>query len=44
VLERIEAGDHVAHLLDIVEIAMDHAPAPPLGLQGVRDIHPGHPA
>jgi flavin reductase (DIM6/NTAB) family NADH-FMN oxidoreductase RutF len=44
VLERIEVGDHVAHVLDITEIGMDHAQAPQLGSQHARDIHPGHPA
>jgi flavin reductase (DIM6/NTAB) family NADH-FMN oxidoreductase RutF len=44
VLERIEVGDHVAHLLDIAEVGIDHVPAPQLGSQHVRDIHPGHPA
>lgn len=45
VLERIELGDHVGHLLDIAEIGMDHPqPATQLGSQHARDIHPGHPA
>jgi len=44
VLQRIELGDHVAHLLEITEIGMDHAPAPQLGSQHARDIDPGHPA
>lgn len=44
VLERVEVGDHVAHVLDILETGMDHVHAPQLGSQRVHDIQPGHPA
>lgn len=44
VLSRVDVGDHVAHLLDVVEIVMEHAPAPQLGSRDVGDIQPGHPA
>jgi flavin reductase (DIM6/NTAB) family NADH-FMN oxidoreductase RutF len=44
VLERIDAGDHIAHLIEIAEFREEHAPAPQLGSASVRDIHPGHPA
>jgi flavin reductase (DIM6/NTAB) family NADH-FMN oxidoreductase RutF len=44
VLERHDCGDHVAHVLDIVEVGEEHADAPQLGSRSVRDIAPGHPA
>jgi flavin reductase (DIM6/NTAB) family NADH-FMN oxidoreductase RutF len=43
VLERIDAGDHVAHVLAITEAADAHRAAPQLGSRAVRDIQPGHP-
>jgi flavin reductase (DIM6/NTAB) family NADH-FMN oxidoreductase RutF len=43
VLERLDAGDHVAHLLEPVDGGFAHAAAP-LTLQQVRDLDPGHPA
>jgi flavin reductase (DIM6/NTAB) family NADH-FMN oxidoreductase RutF len=43
VLDRLDAGDHVAHLLEILEAGVD-VPGPPLGYQEVRGMEPGHPA
>jgi len=42
VLERIDCGDHVAHLLEITDAGEEHAPAPQLGFHAARDIRPGH--
>jgi flavin reductase (DIM6/NTAB) family NADH-FMN oxidoreductase RutF len=42
VLERIDAGDHVAYLLEITEAAEVHGAAPQLGSRAVRDIRGGH--
>jgi len=42
ILERIDAGDHVAHLLDVSDAATEHAPAPQLGFLAVRAIRAGH--
>jgi flavin reductase (DIM6/NTAB) family NADH-FMN oxidoreductase RutF len=42
VLERIDAGDHVAHIIEIADAGRRHAPASQLGSQAVHDIHPGH--
>jgi flavin reductase (DIM6/NTAB) family NADH-FMN oxidoreductase RutF len=42
ILERFDAGDHVALLLDPVE-AEDRGGAVNLGFQDVKGIHPGHP-
>jgi flavin reductase (DIM6/NTAB) family NADH-FMN oxidoreductase RutF len=42
ILERFDAGDHVALLLDPVE-AEDRGGAVDLGFQDVKGIHPGHP-
>jgi flavin reductase (DIM6/NTAB) family NADH-FMN oxidoreductase RutF len=44
VLERVDAGDHIAYLLEITENGEEHAPAPQLGSMAVRDIRPGHGA
>ncbi len=44
VLERTDAGDHVAHVLEITEAGRAHKPARQLGSQAVHDIQPGHPA
>jgi flavin reductase (DIM6/NTAB) family NADH-FMN oxidoreductase RutF len=43
VLARLDAGDHVAHLLEPIDagVANDH---PPLTLKQVTDLEPGHPA
>jgi flavin reductase (DIM6/NTAB) family NADH-FMN oxidoreductase RutF len=43
VLERVDAGDHVAHLLEPIDAGVGDA-GPPLTLQQVRDLEPGHPA
>lgn len=43
VIERVDAGDHVAHLLEPVEVLTD-VRAAPLGYQSVRDLSPGHDA
>jgi flavin reductase (DIM6/NTAB) family NADH-FMN oxidoreductase RutF len=42
ILERFDAGDHVALLLDPVE-AEDRGGALDLGFQAVKPIDPGHP-
>lgn len=42
VLERIDGGDHVIHVLEIAETRNEHAPAPQLGSKAARDIRPGH--
>jgi flavin reductase (DIM6/NTAB) family NADH-FMN oxidoreductase RutF len=43
VLSRMDAGDHVAHLVEVTEAGLDQ-PGRPLGYQAVRRFHPGHPA
>lgn len=43
VLERLDGGDHVAHLLEPIDGGAAET-APPLTLQQVRDLDPGHPA
>lgn len=43
VLDRLDAGDHVAHLLEVVAAAVD-GPGEPLGYRDVRETEPGHPA
>jgi flavin reductase (DIM6/NTAB) family NADH-FMN oxidoreductase RutF len=40
--ERLDAGDHVALLLDLVE-AQDRGGPLDLGFQDAKGIHPGHP-
>jgi len=42
VLKRTDAGDHVAHIVEISAAKRQHPPAPQLGSQAVRDIQPGH--
>jgi flavin reductase (DIM6/NTAB) family NADH-FMN oxidoreductase RutF len=42
VLERVDAGDHMAHVLEITEAGHDHPPATQLGFQAVKNVHPGH--
>jgi flavin reductase (DIM6/NTAB) family NADH-FMN oxidoreductase RutF len=44
VLQRVDFGDHVGHLFEIDATEIGHAPAPPLGFLGARDIRPGHGA
>jgi len=41
VVERFDAGDHTAFVLDVVDAA--YAPGPQLGFQQVKDMPPGHP-
>jgi len=43
VLERVDFGDHVGHLLDPVA-ARHEGDTDALGFQEARDIEPGHPA
>jgi len=42
VVERFDGGDHVLHVLDIIEAGAQHGPARQLGWQAVRDFRPGH--
>jgi flavin reductase (DIM6/NTAB) family NADH-FMN oxidoreductase RutF len=44
VLERVDLGDHVGHLLAVDAAGNDHPAAHPLGFLSARDIRPGHPA
>jgi flavin reductase (DIM6/NTAB) family NADH-FMN oxidoreductase RutF len=44
VIERVDTGDHVAHLLETIEVRADAVAAPPLSYQAVRDLTPGHDA
>ncbi|HEX2274430.1 MAG TPA: flavin reductase family protein [Acidimicrobiales bacterium] len=43
VLEKVDGGDHLGFLLDVVE-ARASDPGAPLMFQQVRDLEPGHPA
>ena len=43
VLERLDAGDHVAVLLEPVDVQVGGR-GPSLGFQAVKEFHPGHPA
>jgi flavin reductase (DIM6/NTAB) family NADH-FMN oxidoreductase RutF len=43
ILGRYDAGDHVAHLIDVTAARTD-APGPQLAFQSVTDLQPGHPA
>jgi len=43
VLDRVELGDHVGHLLEPIA-ARHEGPTDELGFQEARDIEPGHPA
>ena len=43
VLWTSDCGDHVAHLLDVVEATIDR-PGPQLGFAAARELNPGHPA
>lgn len=43
ILDRLDSGDHVAHLLDIEAVSVDLT-GPQLGFQCVRNMEPGHPA
>lgn len=44
VLQRVDAGDHVGHLLDLVDAAVVEPPGPQLSFRDVQHLHPGHPA
>jgi flavin reductase (DIM6/NTAB) family NADH-FMN oxidoreductase RutF len=44
VVERIDFGDHVGHLIEVDDAGLGHAPADQLGARAVHDIRPGHPA
>jgi flavin reductase (DIM6/NTAB) family NADH-FMN oxidoreductase RutF len=43
ILERVDLGDHVGHLIEITGAGHEHPDAPQFGFQAARDIHPGHP-
>jgi len=43
VLERIDLGDHVGHLIAATEAGHEHADGPQLGYQLCRTIAAGHP-
>jgi flavin reductase (DIM6/NTAB) family NADH-FMN oxidoreductase RutF len=43
VVERIDVGDHVAHLLDLADAVID-TEGDPLTFDAVRHFTPGHPA
>lgn len=42
VLERLDGGDHVAHLIEIVDTVCSDSPQAQLGSREVRDIQAGH--
>jgi flavin reductase (DIM6/NTAB) family NADH-FMN oxidoreductase RutF len=42
VFARHDAGDHTAHIIDIVAFGSEHARARQLGSRAVHDIRPGH--
>jgi flavin reductase (DIM6/NTAB) family NADH-FMN oxidoreductase RutF len=44
VLERLDCGDHVAHVLEPIASEVREGPAPQLGFQAVKGLSPGHPA
>lgn len=44
VLQRVDAGDHVGHLLDPVDAAAAGPDGRQLSFQDVRRLDPGHPA
>lgn len=43
VTDRIDVGDHVAYVLDVLEATAAGAPLTFLTFQQVRDLDPGHP-
>jgi flavin reductase (DIM6/NTAB) family NADH-FMN oxidoreductase RutF len=43
VLQRIDTGDHVAHIVAVRHSGQQHAPAPQLGFQLAKTIDAGHP-
>jgi flavin reductase (DIM6/NTAB) family NADH-FMN oxidoreductase RutF len=42
IISRTDAGDHVAHVIEIDAYGIGHAPAPQLGFQAVTGMTPGH--
>lgn len=44
ILDRMDAGDHVAHLVDVRVARADRPDGPQLAFSMVRDFQPGHPA
>ena len=43
VVQRVDAGDHIAHLVAIDYSGQGHAPARQLGFQLAKSIEAGHP-
>jgi flavin reductase (DIM6/NTAB) family NADH-FMN oxidoreductase RutF len=44
VLERVDLGDHVGHVVDVRASGREHAPAPQLGYQATSALSAGHDA
>jgi flavin reductase (DIM6/NTAB) family NADH-FMN oxidoreductase RutF len=44
VLERVDLGDHVGHVIDIFTAGREHAPASQLGYQAAKSLQAGHDA
>lgn len=44
IIERLDLGDHVGHLLEPIDGVAPHAPDPLVSLFDVRDMEPGHQA
>jgi flavin reductase (DIM6/NTAB) family NADH-FMN oxidoreductase RutF len=44
IVQRIEFGDHVAHILQPVAVDLSASDATPFSLGQARGMHPGHPA
>jgi flavin reductase (DIM6/NTAB) family NADH-FMN oxidoreductase RutF len=44
ILDRIDTGDHISHLLEVVAAGSEHAGDPrPLDFRHARDVRAGHP-
>lgn len=43
IVARLDAGDHIAHVVEVTEAAVDES-GPQLGFQSAKDMEPGHPA
>jgi flavin reductase (DIM6/NTAB) family NADH-FMN oxidoreductase RutF len=43
IVARLDAGDHIAHVVEVTDAAVDES-GPQLGLQAAKDMEPGHPA
>jgi flavin reductase (DIM6/NTAB) family NADH-FMN oxidoreductase RutF len=43
ILGRMDAGDHVAHLIDVSAARVDCDAGGQLGFQSIKQLHPGHP-